>query len=147
MIRGLYGLTCLKRPASRIIQVTAPLLQLFIQIGKNLSDQLNLFFYTVKFMTYFMNIRISNHVPCTDFIRPFDKNGFEKYFKDMYSERKFAEIEGFIAFDPDFKDQDWIKFELNSLQGKDLQNALTNTKSLKVVIPLSLRGKKKSFAF
>lgn len=140
MICGLYSLANLSRVTGRtIIQITAPLIQLFTQMDKTLENQTNLFSSTVKFLTYFMNIKISDRIPCTEFIRPFYNIGYEKYFHDYFPESKFPKLENFIAFDPDFRDQDWIGFEIPNLKESDFENAMNHTKTLDIIPPMSLR--------
>ena len=133
MICGLYSLSTLSRATGRtIIQITAPLIQLFTKMSSNFDDKDDTFCNTVKFLTYFMNVKISDRVPCTEFIRPFYEIGFDVYKDDN-------KIESVIAFDPDFRDQDWIRFELPSLNEEDFQNAMDNTKTLYIIPPMSLR--------
>lgn len=137
LICGLFSLSNLSQVTGReIIQITAPLSTLFIEIGNYLNDQSNLFSSTVKFLTYFMNINISDRVPCTEFIRPFYNIGYEKYFYKNYKQNG---IESIIAFDPDFRDQDWITFELPKFKEEDFEIAMNLTKTLSIVPPMSLR--------
>lgn len=140
LICGLYNLACLVQPTGRtILQITAPLLKLFEEMAVNMPDNSNLFSSTVKFMTFFMNIKISDRVPCTEFIRPFYNIGYEKYFFKNFPNEGASDIESFVAFDPDFRDQDWIRFQLPSLQEEDFEAAMDHTKTLRVIPPLSLR--------
>ena len=116
MINGLYCLSTLNRATGRIIiQITAPLIRLFEEMSSNLSNKYNLFASTVKFLTFFMNIDISRRIPCTEFVRPFYNVGFERYFSQNFPEEKFPQIQYFVAFNPDFRDMDWIRFKLPSL--------------------------------
>lgn len=140
MICGLYNLACLVQPTGRtILQITAPLLKLFEEMSNNMPDRSNLFSSTVRFLSFFMNVKISDRVPCTEFIRPFYNIGFEKYFYTHFPEGKNSQIESIVAFDPDFRDQDWIRFQLPSLQEEDFEYAMEHAKALKIIPPLSLR--------
>lgn len=138
MICGLYGLACLSRVTGRtILQITAPLILLFKEMNTNLKiPDSKLFSGTVKFLTFFMNVKISDRIPCTEFIRPFYQIGFEKYFHENYDSLK---IESIIAFDPDFRDEDFIRFQLPSLTEVDFTNAMNHTSALHIIPPMSLR--------
>ena len=140
MINGLYCLSTLNRATGRIIiQITAPLIRLFEEMSSNLSNKSNLFASTVKFLTFFMNIDVSYRVPCTEFIRPFYNVGFERYFNQNFPEEKFPQIQYFVAFNPDFRDMDWIRFQLPSLREEDFTEAMKMTKKLIVIPPMELR--------
>ena len=85
-----------------------------------------------------MNIKISDRIPCTEFIRPFYNIGYEKYFHDYFPESKFRKLENFIAFDPNFRNQDWIRFEIPYLNESDFENVMNRTKTLDIIPPMSL---------
>ena len=53
-------------------------------MGEYLEYTSNIFINSVTFLTFFMNIKISDRVPCTEFIRPFYRIGYEKYFHDIF---------------------------------------------------------------
>lgn len=138
MICGLYHLACLSRVTGRtILQITAPMILLFKEMGKTLKiEDSKLFSSTVNFLTFFMNIRISARIPCTEFIRPFYSIGYEKYFSENYDEMK---IDSIIAYDPDFRDEDHIRFALPQLTGQDFADAFSHTSTLAIIPPMSLR--------
>lgn len=140
LINGLYSLSSMSSATGQIIiQITLPLSLLFQEMGSNFKDQSNIFRHTVEFLTFFMNVKISNRIPCTEFIRPFYSIGYEKYFHDNFPEKDFPNIESFIAFDPDFRSMDWVRFNLPSLNDKDFKNAMELTKTLQIIPPMSLR--------
>lgn len=114
MINGLYSLACMSSATGRIIiQITAPLFRLFEEMASNLSDQSCIFASTVKFLAFFMNIKISDRISCTEFVRPFYNIGFESYINKNFPEKAFPQIQSIVAFD--FRDMDWIRFKLPSL--------------------------------
>lgn len=140
LINSLYSLSCMSSVTSeQIIEITSPLSVLFLKMGSNFTDQSNIFKHTVKFLTFFMNVKISHRIPFTEFIRPFYNIGYEKYFHDNFPEKDFPHFESVIAFDPDFRDMDWVRFDLPSLEDNDLKNAMELTKTLRIIPPMSLR--------
>lgn len=136
LISGLYNLFFFKRVTGRtIIQITASLIPLFNQMDQNS----NILSSTIKCMTYFMNVKISDRIPCTVFARPFYNIGFEKYFYDTFAEDDFPNIECIVGFDPDFRDYDWIRFELRKLEKSDFESAMKSTKMLQMISPMKLK--------
>lgn len=140
MICGLYNLACLSSPTGRtILQITIPLSVLFIEMSQSMSNRSNLYSNTTKFMTYFMSINISSRVPCTEFIEPFYTIGYENYFNKFIPKQLKNTIKSIVAYDPDFRDQDWIRFALPLLKEEDFQNARNICHSLFVFPTMSLR--------
>lgn len=72
LINSLYSLSLMSSVTGKeIIQITSSLSILFHKMSSNFKDQSNIFKHTVEFLTFFMNVKISNRLPFTEFIRPF----------------------------------------------------------------------------
>lgn len=140
MICGLYSLASLGSPIGMtILQITAPLSILFLEMSKNLPNKTNLYSKATHFFTYFMDININTRIPCTEFIKPFYQIGFEDYFNNFIPEGMKDTIDSIVAFDPDFRDQDWIRFQLPSLTDEDLNSSMESTKSMSIYPTMALR--------
>ena len=128
LINGLFGLSG-HFTGSTVIQITAPLSVLFIEMSKNLPEKTNLFSSTTKFLSFFMSIKISDKIPCTEFSRPFYNIGYESFFHSTIENE--TQIDKIIAFNPDFENYDWIRFSLPSLTEEDFKFAMRSSKELK----------------
>ena len=138
LICGLYQL-CRNGSCSyrSILQITSSLSIIFIEMSKTLNiDRRQLYSNSSKFLTFFMNVNISSDVPCTQFSMPYYNIGYERYLKDKFEPRNLDFI---VSFDPDFRNEDWIRFELPNITQDLLNFALKETTALLIVPPLSLR--------
>ncbi|OHT01164.1 hypothetical protein TRFO_01793 [Tritrichomonas foetus] len=117
-----------------IIQITAPLFTLLRDIAVEPVADENILENALKYLTYFINMRLKGEVPCSEFVKVYYNIGYELYLKENIDQ------DVTVLFDPDFRNVDWIFFKFDNPTKELIEFSCDAVHSLDVLAPMDLRA-------